>query len=103
MTIPRAKEPLSPMKTFAGCQLKSKKANSATVKNDEREISNVSPFSIPMAKKVTNITIEIDAANPSSPSIRFSALVYPAIAKNVKGKTSQEGNIISYPIYVPKE
>ena len=67
------------------------------VKNDDRKIINSSLFSIPMTKKTTNITTDIDAASQSSPSIKFRALVYPAMAKNVKGKTNQVGNIISYP------
>jgi len=52
---------------------------------------------------VINVTIDITDANPSRPSIKFNAFVNPAIAKNVNGKTSQVGKIISYPKYVPSE
>ncbi len=103
ITIPNDSDPLSPINIFAGFQLKNKNARSVTVKNEDNEISNSSPFSIPIAKKVTNITMDIDAASPSSPSIRFKAFVYPAMAKKVKGKTNQAGKTISYPKYVPKE
>ena len=103
ITIPNDSEPLSPINSFAGFQLNNKNAKSVTIKNDDKEISNSSLYSKPIPKKVTNITRDIDAAKPSNPSIKFKALVYPAIAKKVKGNTIQSGKITSYPKYDPNE
>jgi hypothetical protein len=103
ITIPNVKEPLSPIKIFAGYQLNNRNERSVTIKNEESEISNSSLNCKPTAKKVPSITIDIVDANPSNPSIKFNAFVNPAIAKNVNGKTHQIGKTISYPKYVPNE
>ena len=91
---PSASDPVSPINTEAGDTLKIKYANKAPTKQKDKTDKDVSPFckrsTLPKeAKKGTHEP----AANPSNPSVKFTAFT---VAKNTKTEKGIIPNPISH-------
>ena len=84
---PRSNDPLSPIKTFAGCQFKIKKAKITDISKALQTIRVLSLFINPITNIADKIIAEIEPAKPSNPSLKFTAFVKATIAKKVNGKT----------------
>ena len=84
ITAPKKKEPVSPINTFALCQLNSKKIIYAPI----TIISNIAtakfPYFIAYPIKNVKITIPTLDESPSTPSVKFTAFEKPVIQMIVK-------------------
>ena len=88
---PNAKEPVSPMNTFAGFTLYTKKPRhtAATIAPKYATLSAPIEFVIdaamrPITEKAIAATADVPPARPSRPSVKFTAFVAPTIIKNAK-------------------
>ena len=84
---PRAKEPVSPIKTAAGETLKSRYASNAPARQKDKIASPSFPLSlqIKMPKKIKNGMLA-PAAKPSKPSVKFTAFTVPKNTNTDNGK-----------------
>lgn len=75
---PRAKEPVSPIKTLAGKALYLKKPSRAPKSTPQKIAKSYRPKTIEIIVKnvITNKVTEV--AKPSNPSVRLTAFVVPA-------------------------
>ena len=85
---PRAREPVSPMNTFAGYTLNSKKPNRLPT---TAPVIGLIPLFSPMATTVKNVATRIVTLvqRPSRPSVKFTPLSVPRTIKNTAGINSQ--------------
>ena len=84
--LPRSKsEPVSPIKTFAGCKLNIKNPSVAPITILPNTEISACPCIIPMiVKQVTIIALTLEE-RPSIPSVKFIAFVVASITTIAKG------------------
>ena len=75
--MPRASEPVSPMKMSAGCELNQRKPMQAPASAPANRAGSSTPARKAMAAMTSMTTMTVPAAKPSSPSVRFTALQSP--------------------------
>ena len=76
---PKAREPVSPINTFAGFALKYKNPIQTALTIIPKKVTLREPANIPTTAKATLAIADVPAANPSKPSVKFTALVVPKI------------------------
>ena len=88
---PRAKDPVSPMNTFAGLILNTKKPRHTAVTMDPKKatLSAATELSVeyiikPITENAIAATADVPDAKPSRPSVRLTALVAPTMIKKAK-------------------
>lgn len=87
---PRAKAPLSPIKTFAGLMLKKRKAPSTATKIPTTVVAIYVPLRKVTSPSEVNMIIIRPPASPSSPSVMLIAFTIAIVAIKVKiGNQSQ--------------
>ena len=82
---PRSWEPTSPMKILAGFRLKGIKPRQAPVRAARIRATFGSDTKRATTSMVRELMADTPTASPSSPSIRFTALVQPTIHSTVSG------------------
>ena len=78
---PSAREPVSPMNTFAGYTLYTRKPRRHPT---AAQATGATPESVPTATTAKNVAMRTvtDDASPSSPSVKFAPLTVPSTMKN---------------------
>lgn len=76
---------MSPMNIFAGCKLNIKNPKHAPHSTHPKTVISSTPYFAAITERHAMIIIEIDAPNPSIPSVRFTAFVAASIAKIANG------------------
>ena len=86
MAPPSAKDPVSPINTWAGWKLKNRKPASAPIKAMLKNVTDVGPplYNVIIAKN-PNTKREEPPHRPSRPSVRFTAFVMANCRNTVKG------------------
>jgi len=88
MTNPRNILPQSPMKTLAGLKLRNRKPMRLPSMASMNTATTGCPTEKAKAASTAQVIREMPAAKPSSPSMRFTALVIPTIQSMVMGQAS---------------
>ena len=83
-TAPKKREPVSPIKIFAGWRLKIKKPTVAPIIADEK-IATSSKKAAEIYNRLTEIEKATEVASPSIPSVRFAQLIIPTKIKSEIG------------------
>ena len=85
MLLRRSKDPVSPIKIFAGCKLNIKKPRHAPHKTEPSTAISGMLYFIAITERHAIIIIEIEAPSPSIPSVRLTAFVPASITKIANG------------------
>lgn len=104
LLLRRRSEPVSPMNIFAGCRLNIKNPKHAPHSTQPNTVISSMPYLAAMTDRHAIIIIEMDAPNPSIPSVRFTAFVAASITNIANGiyiSTGIGSSIFSIGIIVP--
>lgn len=92
---PSKSEPVSPINIFAGCKLNIKNPRHAPQSVSPIKAISYTPLFIAIIDNAAIIIIETLLANPSIPSVKFTAFVAASITNIINGRYIKSGNFIS--------
>ncbi|CAC5592145.1 Uncharacterised protein [Staphylococcus aureus] len=93
---PKAKLPVSPINTLAGLMLYGKNPKSANNIMIQKIPIAVSPNTKLMMAYIVNPIIDSPVANPSKPSVKFTALEKPTCQKTMKITYANDSGIATF-------
>ena len=85
LLLRRRSEPVSPINIFAGCKLNIKNPKHAPHNTQPRTVISSIPYLAAITERHAIIIIDMDAPNPSIPSVRFTAFVAASITNIANG------------------